>query len=368
MNDKGIPYIGELMSNLNIDEVLWDAYYNLTFQPTSREKISKSYVGRLNWYNNPFLYNVYDSYPLRHDYELLIAKIDDGYFERKNINKDEIDYYLKEYSKGFKFGHDNFEKDIVKAKSSLFDEKEDYSRSIFDFATGSLFKGSGFPECYGFDKHILSGWYDAGIQGGYFYRSWYLMLNHSDRFLKYFSKVKNDQEDSFVNHIIRGIYCLQKLDNKAICIKRLRENKKNENEFRDWFIPWFEAIYDFVNSEPEKGSRRIDLKIEDNKIGTKIIEFKGWWNPDKKEVVDQLTNYMTEFDKRGYIVMINHLTQGKRGEILDKYRQLISSEKLNFCTWEEYPYKDSDFKYYKSTHKCYGKTKEIYHFLYRLNK
>ncbi|MFA7290424.1 MAG: hypothetical protein WC055_16230 [Melioribacteraceae bacterium] len=369
MNDK-IPYIGNLMQNLNIDESVLDAYYNLTPQPSSRDKISDSYIGRLNWYNNPFQYNVFGAYPLKHDYELLEAKIEDNYFAKKQIDKEKINFYLKEYSKGFKIGHDNFENDIVKTKSTLFDDKTDYSRTIFDFATGSLFKGSGFPETFGGNRHVLSGWFEAGKEQGYFYKAWDIILSHSSRFEKYFKKEKETSENEFIDHFIRGIECLYDLDEKSSCIKKQREsnNAKNEHEFRDWFIPWFKAKYDYANSETEKGNRRIDLKIEDNIIGKKIIEFKGWWNGDKKEIIDQLTNYMTEFDKTGYVFMINNLSKGKRGNITKKYEALISKPELNFKSWDEIPHKNTDYKYYKSTHYYFGGEKEIYHFIFRLNK
>lgn len=369
IKDK-IPYIGQLMGNLNIDESILDAYFNLTPQPVTHDRISDSYVGKLNWYNDPFQYNVFGAYPLKHDYELLQTKIDDNYFAKKLVDKEQINYHLKEYSKGFEIGYSNFENDIVKTKSTLFDDKTDYSRTIFDFATGSLFKGSGYPETYGVNEHILSGWYEAGKEQGYFYRAWYIILSHSSRFEEYFKKEKETSQNEFIDHFIRGIECLYDLDEKAICIKRHRESDKtkNENEFRDWFISWFRARYDFVNSELEKGNRRIDLKIEDNIIGKKIIEFKGWWNPDKKEIIDQLTNYMTEFDKTGYILMINNLSKGKRGSITEKYKTLISRSELNFKTWEEIPYKNTDYKYYKSIHTYFGREKEIYHFIFRLNK
>lgn len=367
MSDK-LPYIGQLMMNLNIDESILDAYYNLTVQPRTREKISDSYVGRLNWYNNPFQYNISGAYPLKHDYELLDIKIRRDYFEKKGINKDEINFYLKEYSKGFKIGHDKFENDIVKAKSTLFDEKTDYSRTIFDFATGSLFKGSGYPETYGQNTHILSGWFEAGKERGCFYKAWYIILSNSERFKKYFKKEKETSECHFIDHFIKGIECLCEIDEKAYCIKNLRKGLKNENEFRDWFFPWFKAKYDFVNAEPEKGKGRIDLKIEDNIIGKRIIEFKGWWNRDKKNIIDQLTNYMTEFDKNGYVFMINNLSKGKRGSIVEKYMGIISNPELNFIKWEEIPHNNTDYKYYKSFHRYYGKDKIIYHLIYRLNK
>jgi hypothetical protein len=343
--DKGIPYIGELMKNLNIDESILDAYYNLTPQPSSRENISDSYIGRLNWYNNPFQYCVINAYPLKQDYEFLAVKIERGYFAEKQIDKEDINFYLKEYSKGFKKGHDNFENDIVKTKSTLFDEKTDYSRTIFDFATGSFFKVSGYPETYGENKHILSGWFEAGKEQGYFYKAWYIILSHSSRFEKYFKKEKETSENDFIDHFVKGIECLYDLDDKAICIKshRINNHTKNELEFRDWFIPWFKAKYDFVNSEPEKGNRRIDLKIEDNIIGKKIIEFKGWWNQDKKDIIDQLTNYINEFDKIGYVFLINNLSKGKRGDIVEKYESLISNPELNFKTWDEIPHKNTDY-------------------------
>jgi hypothetical protein len=369
MEDK-VPYIGHLMQNLNIDESILDAYYNLTPQPVTHDKISDSYVEKLNWFNNPFQYNVLGAYPLKHVYELLEAKIENNYFAKKQIDKKQINFHLKEYSKGFKIGHDNFENDIVKNKSTLFDDKTDYSRTIYDYATGSLFKGSAYPETYGGNKHILSGWFEAGKEQGNFYRAWYIILDHSSRFEKHFKKEKENSENEFIGHFIKGIECLHDLGEKAICIKKHRENNKvkNELEFRDWFIPWFRAKYDYANSETEKGNLRVDLKIEDNIIGKKIIEFKGWWNPDKREIIDQLTNYMTEFDRTGYIFMINNLSKGKRGSIAKKYEALISNPVMNFKTWTEIPHKKTDYKYYRSTHRYFGSDKEIYHFIFRLNK
>lgn len=53
--------------------------------------------------------------------------------------------------------------------------------------------------------------------------------------------------------------------------------------------------FSYFTAETEKGNGRIDLKIEDSTIDTKIIEFKGWWNNDEKKIAGQINSYLTYF-------------------------------------------------------------------------
>lgn len=364
-----VPSIGELLNNGNIPETIRDFYYGLTNQPQDPKLVSNSYVGKINRYNNPFQYRVNGAYPLKHDWELLQYKIKDGYFDKIGISKGDIDNALKVLGDSFISGFANFERDIVKSKSLIFSDTSDYSQTIYDYAAGFSLKWIGFPETYSDGKYHLSDWDKAGKELGYLYRAWYLILENYRRFEELFSPRLKKLENDFLDFFIKGVYSLQKLDTKANCIRELKKSngrRKREADFRDWFIPWFESKYDFVAAEPEKGHGRIDLKVDDNIIGPRIIEFKGWWNRDKKNIVDQLTDYMTEFESSGYIFIINHL-KGTKKNIVDSYKGFIATKKMNCETWEELPYLETNFKYYRSRHN-FGNTKVIYHLIFNLYK
>lgn len=101
---------------------------------------------------------------------------------------------------------------------------------------------------------------------------------------------------NFVKDFILGIRELQLSDTNEECIRKLKEdNKKDESSFRYFFHRWFNAKEYVVVAEPEKGNGRIDLKVTHSVLGDKIIEFKGWWNADKDEIVQQLSSYLTDF-------------------------------------------------------------------------
>ena len=114
--------------------------------------------------------------------------------------------------------------------------------------------------------------------------------------------------------------------------------------------------------EPEKGNGRIDLKVTHNTISNKVIEFKGWWNNDKNEIVIQVCSYLTEFEGDAYIFMINHT----KTDITDRYKEIICSEEMKYVrnSWEEVPHKPSDYFYFKSKHDISRKGKNVYHFIF----
>lgn len=175
----------------------------------------------------------------------------------------------------------------------------------------------------------------------------------------------NSNKDGFVESILKGMKELQTQGENAECIKNVKTDKKKlEAPFRNWFKTFFSSKFEIVNAEPEKGNGRIDLKIEDSSIGTKIIEFKGWWNFDKKEIVNQIISYMTDFETDGYVIIINNT----RKKIENDYFELIKSESVRYLenSFQEIILQNSDFRYFISTHKDDLKAKRIYHFIFNI--
>lgn len=176
---------------------------------------------------------------------------------------------------------------------------------------------------------------------------------------------KKDNKDGFVESILKGMKELQTQGENAECIKNvITEKKKLEAPFRNWFKTFFSSKYETVNAEPEKGNGRIDLKIEDPTIGTKIIEFKGWWNSDKKEIVNQIISYMTDFETDGYVIIINNT----RRKIENNYFELIKSESVRYLenSFQEIILQNSDFRYFISTHTDEIRVKRLYHFIFNV--
>lgn len=357
-------YIAELI-NGTISDTILNYYYGLTYQPRDIAEITPGYVGKLHRYNNPFQYRVHGAYHLKHYYELLDYQILDGYYQKTyRVSEEDIQTALKEYGKQFIIGFDSFETDVVRTKSSLFTERSDFCKTIFDYAMSHTTIPGGYPETIGGGRHVFSAWGQAGLEMGYFYRAWYIILENHQAFESLFEPQQRKSDEEFLYFFIRGLYSLQKQDVNANCVRTIKDGKiKNEHEFRNWFVPWFESKYASVSAEPVKGNGRIDLKIEDPSIGTKIIEFKGWWNSDKKTIVEQLTGYLTEFNNEGYIFLINNL---KSKNIVQEYKDMVSSPETKIISWDELPYMETGFKYYKSIH-TFSQDKIIYHVIYNVH-
>lgn len=112
--------------------------------------------------------------------------------------------------------------------------------------------------------------------------------------------------------------------------------------------------------EPEKGNGRIDLKVSHPSTANKIIEFKGWWNNDRRNVVNQLRGYLTDFEREGHVFMINN----KRASIEEEYKEIIMAEEMSYTpgTWLEVVIEPSGYLYLKSEHNFIRK-KTVYHFI-----
>ena len=170
----------------------------------------------------------------------------------------------------------------------------------------------------------------------------------------------------FIEDLLNGMLTLQKNDTNEPCIINVRENKPDkETSFRYWFKNFFTARYKdaSVTAEEEKGNGRIDLKVSHKLFGEKIVEFKGWWNQDKKSSPEQICSYLTDFENNGYIFMINHL---KSKDISGDYKSLVTQSNQNFIagSWKEHKFENTDMIYYESKHKFGVKEKVIYHFIF----
>lgn len=176
-----------------------------------------------------------------------------------------------------------------------------------------------------------------------------------------------DVKRDFVLDMVSGMRQLQKNGLNEACISNVKENQPDkESSFRYWFKNFFSARYPnaIVTAEEEKGNGRIDLKVI---IGNneKIIEFKGWWNSDKAELISQISSYLTDFEKEGYIFMINHL---KTKDIVPGYKTLMTQESMGYLqdTWAVHQFDNTDMHYFSSKHKIGVKEKVVYHFIFNV--
>lgn len=195
-------------------------------------------------------------------------------------------------------------------------------------------------------------------------------LNGEKQFVKEINSIFKDKNKiDFTRDLINGMWALQKNDTNEPCIMNIRENKPDkETAFRYWFKNYFTARYPaaVVTAEEEKGNGRIDLKVSHKTFGDKIIEFKGWWNQDKRSSPEQICSYLTDFEKEGYIFMINHL---EKKAIDADYRQLMTAPSMNYVpdSWREHRIENTDMVYYESKHLFSVKEKTVYHFIFNAN-
>lgn len=195
-------------------------------------------------------------------------------------------------------------------------------------------------------------------------------LNGEKRFVKEINSLfKEINTIDFTKDLIKGIWALQKNDTNEPCIMNIRQNRPDkESAFRYWFKNYFSARYPdaLVTAEEEKGDGRIDLKVSHKSFGDKIIEFKGWWNQDKKSSAKQVCGYLTDFENDGYIFMINHL---ERKEIVADYKALVTDSSMNYIadSWREHRYENTNMIYYQSKHIFSVKEKTVFHFVFNVN-
>lgn len=175
--------------------------------------------------------------------------------------------------------------------------------------------------------------------------------------------------EAFALNMIDGIRLLQAGDTNQDCITTIRnKGKDKEAKVRNWFKDFLFARYkdSVVTAEEQNGNGRMDLKIYHQMLGTKVLEFKGWWNQGKGRTSEQIISYLTDFEGEGFIVIINHLVQK---DIKKPYRSLVEDPKTGFQdgTWKEYAVKNAPISYFSSTHKIGIQEKTIFHFIFNVN-
>jgi hypothetical protein len=176
-----------------------------------------------------------------------------------------------------------------------------------------------------------------------------------------FSEIKEPHINKFVNILLKFIQELDDDDAINRLIRKLDNGIKNEGEWRDYFRDCFNdyKTENFkVVQEAETRDNFIDLKVENNER-IYNIEFKLWYNRDKINIIKQIREYLTNFDKYGFIIMIN---DNKTKTINNEYEQLVKNSNNNYLngTWKIIKFKDYEF--YRSVHDIIGE-KEIYHFI-----
>lgn len=163
---------------------------------------------------------------------------------------------------------------------------------------------------------------------------------------------------NFITDFIDGIKTLLQEDTSVTFIDNLKNKESRlEAPFRNWFSSWFKARRYATSKEQLKGKGHIDLTIVHIDLSDKIIEFKGWWNPHKKQIIQQLYKYLTQFEGEGYIVMIND----SKKPILNQYKKIVTGQETGYCknTWKLLNHKPGDFQYYKSEHQLAQKRKRF---------
>jgi hypothetical protein len=170
----------------------------------------------------------------------------------------------------------------------------------------------------------------------------------------------------FLTDFIEGVRIMQEDGDDSPAVNHHRnKEEKSEALFRDEFSRFFRARKYQAEPESKKGSGRIDLKvIVPVTLQKKIIEFKGWWNPDRKEITQQLCGYLSDFEEDGYVFMINHTRQ----DITEKYRQLIQTREMNYIqgSWQVIRFEDTSFVYYQSRHNYAPAGKRLHHVIFNI--
>ncbi len=174
-------------------------------------------------------------------------------------------------------------------------------------------------------------------------------------------------KDDFIDLFVEGIRKLQGKDDQYPFIRALKEGEqRDEGAFRDWFDTYFGGSgFSTSAVEVAHGRKRIDLVIYGKGGRARVIEFKGWWNRDSKNVIDQIIQYLTDFEGDGYIFLVNHLKR----DIVQSYSSMVKNEESGYQpgSWSTKRYLDTDFRYYVSKHKKHNRMKTIYHFIYRIH-
>lgn len=187
------------------------------------------------------------------------------------------------------------------------------------------------------------------------------LLNSYNYYLN--NKPKENRIREFIKDLIAGIYHLQEeLDLNEL--QKIYTTKKSESLFRDILSFYLKGAGYKTIAESKKGANRIDLKILKNSDVFKI-EFKGWWNNDKKDIVNQINQYLTDFDNDGFVFMVND----KQKNIKNEYFELIANDISHYVKNSLKKEFIDNFEVYCTTHySTDSHEKKLYHFVFNIYK
>jgi hypothetical protein len=174
-------------------------------------------------------------------------------------------------------------------------------------------------------------------------------------------------DEQFRQCLIDAVSHFQRNSINEPCIANvLNSGKGKETMVRYAFKNFLSARFPdaVVVAEEEMGNGYMDLTFYQPLLSRKVIEFKGWWNYDKKDIAFQVSKYLTDFEHEGYIVMIND--RGK--DIIPLYKSLLLNENMNFApdSWSEHPVANGGFIYFSSVHQFGTTPKKIYHIIFNV--
>jgi hypothetical protein len=202
-HQQDICNVPRIKENIHVSNNILYAYYNQIRQPQSRDEVPEYYIGRLWRYNDPYHYTVHGAYIFTPVWEMLECKKEDKSDQTKDYTHKKVSESLKDYAKGFQYGFDNFLKDKIKKPTSLANTDELNCQLIKDYVTQFWYPGS-LSETHNSDKDIFSGWYNNGVEAGYYYCAWYLIFENYRLFEPYFKDYSPPQEIQYVCNLSRN--------------------------------------------------------------------------------------------------------------------------------------------------------------------
>ena len=176
--ENTIPNIERLLKS---SKILLDAY--LKYTPSSIKE--DYYIGE---------HEVGSSMMFNEDYESLENDFvnyrdQSSWYLERNIYLPEFSDCMRVYGEGFSYGYNNFENEIVVAGVDIINSETVTIQAIFDFVNNELHKQSISITINGeYDNNGLDHMREHGINRGYLYRAWIIILNRPNVYNSLFNK------------------------------------------------------------------------------------------------------------------------------------------------------------------------------------
>lgn len=274
------------------------------------------------------------------------------------------DYFYLLYSLMMILNDENINIDIESKKEKL----QKYYRlnlTTSDFITRS-FNLIELIECYKIDYSVSI--LKESVKQEYMKKLSTLINTHinitNETTFLYSLNTVGDINKALCELIVKIIHLIQK--NEPTFIKSFKSGNNFsllETDFRDIFYRSFGLSYDIeISAEALSRVGRTDLQIESKKFGTKTFEFKIWGSNDYKDVVKQIYEYLTDFEKDGFVFMINKNQKGIKKDYINN----LQRPEMGYIHTSTEIIIIADFEIIVSKHEIHEMTKTIYHFIYNI--